>query len=81
MASIPFIGQNVTVIRILLALSMFFIGFASAGDWPIVSEVAPDLAGSVFGICNTTAAAAGFISPLLIGALLDSGVSYDNQSY
>lgn len=76
LVTIPFIKENTTLILCLLVISLFFMGFQAAGDWPIVSEVAPDLAGSVFGITNTTAAAGGFISPLIIGELLDSGLDH-----
>ncbi|XP_015789735.2 uncharacterized transporter slc-17.2-like [Tetranychus urticae] len=76
LVTIPFIKENTTLILCLLVISLFFMGFQAAGDWPIVSEVAPDLAGSVFGITNTTAAASGFISPLIIGQLLDSGLDH-----
>ncbi|XP_015781181.1 sialin-like [Tetranychus urticae] len=76
LVTIPFIKQNTTLILYLLVISIFFMGFQAAGDWPITSEVAPDLAGSVFGITNTTAAISGFMSPLIVGELLESGLDH-----
>lgn len=68
-------GDNKKAVIGLLLLAIASMGANTGGDMPMVSEIAPDCAGTLFGITNTLAAAMGFLAPMLTGCLLDSGVS------
>lgn len=63
----------------LLAVSQSALCFAASSLWALPADVAPSLAnvGSIAGIQGFSSNAAGFISPLVVGFLLDSfGGSY-----
>ena len=59
-----------------LFIAMFALGANTGGDMPLVSEVAPDIAGTVFGLTNTMASAMGIGAPMLSALLLESGVRF-----
>ena len=72
---IPMAGCNVVLVVILLILSMSTIGFETGGAAPIVSEMAPAISGTVFGVTNTFSCSIGFIAPLLSGIILGDNVT------
>jgi MFS family permease len=64
-----------TAVIVLLLLGMFLYGFFSGGEYPTIAEYAADLSGTIFGVSYTIAPATGFIGPLIVGLLLEHGVS------
>lgn len=71
---IPMAGCNIMLVVILLILSMSTTGFETGGATPIVSEMAPAISGTVFGVTNTFSCTIGFIAPLLSGMILGDNV-------
>ncbi|XP_015783959.1 sialin-like [Tetranychus urticae] len=67
---ISFLGNQPTIVVIVLIISMFFYGFDTGGNIPIVPEMAPKYVGTAFGFSNTLISASGFIAPALIGYIL-----------
>ncbi|XP_015783026.1 sialin-like [Tetranychus urticae] len=72
--SIPFLSGRADVIIFGLIMTMFSMGFATGGDIQMVPEIAPAFVGTVFGFSNTLSCAAGFISPMTIGYILEDQV-------
>lgn len=78
---VPLSGCNSNLVITWLVLAMFFYGFITGGEWPIIGEFAPLYSGTVFGLANTPAMGMGFVAPLIVGALLDKDVStFDKNS-
>ena len=72
---VPIVGCNSNAVIALLLIGMFIYGFITGGEYGVITEYAPDFAGTVFGVANTLASATGFVGPMLVGYLLDHGVS------
>jgi MFS family permease len=73
---IPIVDCDKEAVIALLLIGMFIYGFITGGEYAIIAEYAPDYSGTVFGVANTMASATGFIGPLIVGLLLDAGVSH-----
>lgn len=69
---IPFIENNHILVIYLLVQAMTMYGFFTAGEWTIVSEYAPNFAGTLFGIGNILAFSMGVVAPYLVGIILDN---------
>lgn len=52
-----------------LCCAVGFTGFAFASYMINHADLAPDYAGTLFGITNTTATLPGFIAPIIVGAM------------
>ena len=78
---IPVISNNSTAVVFLLVCSMMLYGFFTAGEWTIVSEYAPNFAGTVFGFANILAFAAGVFAPYFVGILLDSDTQSSSEQW
>ena len=64
---------NTTYVIVLLCVGMFFNGAISAGHFSSHVDLAPNFAGTLFGISNTfSGGVTGFLVPLSIGALLEN---------
>jgi MFS family permease len=61
---------NVAVVS--LAFSFFFLELTNAQLWAIPMDVAPSWSGVASGMMNTGFAVAGIVSPIAVGALVDS---------
>lgn len=72
---VPAAGCNQTEIVYLLILWMFFYGFITGGEIPTVADMAPDIAGTVFGFANTWSCAMGIFAPMVMGGILANDVS------
>jgi len=72
---IPIVDCNKEAVISLLLVGMLLYGFITGGEYSIIPEYAPEFSGTVFGVANTMASATGFIGPLIVGLLLDAGVS------
>jgi len=70
LALIPFAGCSELGVTGLLLLSMLLYGFTTGGDIPIVSELAPQYSGSIFGIVNSMSCTCGIFAPLIVGLVL-----------
>ena len=71
---VPIVGCNSDAVISLLLIGMFVYGFITGGEYGVITEYAPNVSGTVFGVANTLASATGFIGPMLVGYLLDHGV-------
>jgi MFS family permease len=61
---------NVAVVA--LAFSFFFLELTNAQLWAIPMDVAPTWSGTASGMMNTGFAVAGIVSPIVVGALVDT---------
>ena len=52
---------------------MCLYGFLTGGEYPIIPEYAPEFTGTVFGFSNTLASSMGFVAPIIVGQILDTG--------
>ncbi|XP_067118853.1 uncharacterized protein [Centruroides vittatus] len=71
MAIIPLVGCDSLKVVILLIISMGLFGCIGGGDMVAVVDLAPDYAGTIFGITNGLSCIPGFLAPHLAGILLD----------
>merc|ERR1712150_80529 len=75
----PGLECNTTYVIVLLCIGMFFNGAISAGHFSSHVDLAPNFAGTLFGISNTfSGGVVGFVVPSAIGGLL--GVSVQTIS-
>jgi MFS family permease len=72
---VPAVGCDSTAVVTLLILAMFLYGLSTGGEYPIISEFAPDFAGTVFGVVATLSIFPAFVAPYVVGVLLDEKVS------
>lgn len=72
---VPAMGCNSNAVVVLLVLAMLLYGFITGGEWPVISEFAPDFAGTIFGIANIFSMCTAFVAPYIVGVLLDENVS------
>ncbi len=73
---IPIVDCDRDAVIALLLIGMFIYGFITGGEYAIIPEYAPDYSGTVFGVANTMASVSALIGPLIVGLLLDAGVSH-----
>ena len=65
---------NTTYAITLMCIGMYFNGAIAAGHFVSHVDLAPNFAGTLFGISNTfSGGVVGFVVPLVIGALLENG--------
>ncbi|GFX74611.1 sialin [Trichonephila clavipes] len=69
---VPVMGCQHWPVVTLIVMSMFFYGMVGGGDIPAFVDIAPELAGTIFGLANGLAGTTGFLSPLVAGIFLDS---------
>ncbi|KAF8786281.1 Sialin like protein [Argiope bruennichi] len=69
---LPVMGCSHWPVVSLIIMSMFFYGMVGGGDIPAFVDIAPELAGTIFGLANGLAGTTGFLSPLIAGIFLDS---------
>ena len=70
---VPLVGCRVIAVIVLILCSMCLYGFITGGEYPIIPEYAPEFTGTVFGVTNTIASSMGFLAPIIVGQILDSG--------
>ncbi|XP_054160049.1 uncharacterized protein LOC128958258 [Oppia nitens] len=70
---IPVVKCNNNAAIALMLIGMAAYGFITGGEYGVVPEYAPNMAGTVFGVTNTLASSTGFVGPLIVGVLLDNG--------
>ena len=59
----------------LMITALFLYGFMTGGEWPVISEFAPDFSGTVYGIAATIAVWPSFVTPYVVGVMLGDSVS------
>ncbi|KAI1287510.1 Sialin [Halotydeus destructor] len=77
MLLVPYVTSNTTHVIVLIVVSLFFNGFYSGGDNPIVVDMAPDFSGVVYGFTSSIASTSGILAPMVIGLILDSDPGND----
>ncbi|GLH15174.1 Putative inorganic phosphate cotransporter [Gryllus bimaculatus] len=75
LALLPLAGCNRILINVLLALNGISLGAQYAGNGTNLLVLAPNFAGTMYGISNTMANAAGILAPYAVGFL-----TYGNQT-
>ena len=75
LAIITALGCRSEAVVGLMITALLLYGFMSGGEWPIVSEFAPDFAGTAFGVCATIAVWPSFVAPIVVGVILGDQVS------
>lgn len=69
-------GCDATTAMIMLILALAFNGAACQTNLQNHQDLAPNYAGSLYGIMNTFGSFPGFIIPPIIGALTNESVRY-----
>lgn len=64
-----FYGANATASVTILTLSLFCHGAITGGYLSNGLDIAPNFAGTIFGMANTLSSFGGFLSNLMVGAL------------
>lgn len=64
-----FLGANATASVTILTLSLFCHGAITGGYLSNGLDIAPNFAGTIFGMANTLSSFGGFLSNLMVGAL------------
>jgi MFS family permease len=75
---VPAVGCDSTAVVSLLILAMLLYGLNTGGEYPIISEFAPDFAGTVFGVAATLSIFPAFVAPYVVGVMLDEKVSHSS---
>nr|CAI5867192.1 unnamed protein product [Callosobruchus analis] len=73
---IPFAECQSIIVVALLITSMGVNGAAVLTNLQNPQDLAPNFAGSIFGIISFIGGTTGFIVPAITGAFINSGVSY-----
>ncbi|XP_054158499.1 putative inorganic phosphate cotransporter [Oppia nitens] len=72
LAAIPWAQCNNTIVIALIMIGMIFFGTQAGGDIAIVSDMTNNFTATVFAIANTIAFTCGFITPLVIGYIVEA---------
>lgn len=76
-----YVGCDATTAIIMLILALAFNGAACQTSLQNHQDLAPNYAGSLYGIMNTFGSFPGFIIPPIIGALTNERVCFLHQNY
>ena len=68
-------ASSATLVVVCMCLAGGSTGFVYAGFQVNILDIAPRYAGIVMGICNSIGSAAGFLSPMLVGFIIQNKVS------
>ncbi|KAI1304267.1 putative transporter slc-17.2 [Halotydeus destructor] len=71
--AIPFAGCDQVMVIGLLLCSMLMYGLASGCDIPLPAEMCTRFPATVYSIMNMGSSSAGFVSPYVVGLILESG--------
>lgn len=72
--SLGFIGENPYVHVAIITLSLGFNGAATLTNLQNSQDLAPNFAGSLYGIINFIGSSTGFISPMIVAYFTENGV-------
>jgi MFS family permease len=70
-ASIPFVGCDVSNLHLLMYLYACCAGFSAGSDLPIASEMSLNFPAILYSLFNMCAMSSGFFAPAFAGLLLD----------
>ncbi|GFS49763.1 inorganic phosphate cotransporter, partial [Nephila pilipes] len=73
--AVGFIGCESSIIITLFLLAMGFNGFMHSGFNVTHVDMSPEFSGSLMGLTNCIANTAGFLAPIYVGMITESGVS------
>jgi MFS family permease len=68
--------HGVAVVTVCLALAFFLLETTNSVLWSVPMDLAPDHAGTASGLMNTGFGAAGIVSPVVFGLLIDATGSW-----
>ncbi|XP_049940928.1 putative inorganic phosphate cotransporter [Schistocerca serialis cubense] len=71
MAALGYVGTNEAFAVALLSLSLGFNGAAAVTNLANHHDLAPNFAGSLYGIMNTIGSCTGFVFPAVVGYILE----------
>ncbi|KAI1294670.1 Sialin [Halotydeus destructor] len=81
-ACIPFVGCDRQLIMSLMFSGMALYGFQCGGELPYVTDFAPQVSGSIFGLCNMIASLSSTFGPIIAGFIVNSNIhSRDQWNY
>ncbi|KAK4336887.1 hypothetical protein RND71_043714 [Anisodus tanguticus] len=74
-------SDNIVVMKQLMIITFIksdeSIPIITAGDNPIVMDLAPAYSGSLYGLTNAIASIPGFLAPIYVGVMLESEIDDD----
>lgn len=73
LVSVPRFACDEKSLIAILACGQFFMGLMSGGDLPIPSELTTNYPATIYSLTNMVAMTSGFISPYVIGLILEAG--------
>lgn len=79
--ALTYIGCDSMLAVAFITLSLGFNGASTLTNIQNPQDLAPNFAGSVYGIINTIGSTTGFITPSLVGSLTKENVSIINKTY
>lgn len=72
---LAYIGSNPYLCVTIITLSLGLNGASTLTNLQNTQDLAPNFAGSIYGIINVIGITAGFITPLVVGHFTANGVS------
>lgn len=72
--AVPLVGCNAMMVMILIVMSMFFYGFLTGGEIPLLCEYSQDLSGTIFGIMNTFGSLSGILGSQITSSIIQTHV-------
>ncbi|XP_054158497.1 putative inorganic phosphate cotransporter [Oppia nitens] len=72
LAAIPWAQCNNSLVIALILIAMLLFGTQAGGDIAIVADMTNNFTATVFAIANTLATVCGFITPLVIGYIVEA---------
>jgi hypothetical protein len=75
-----FVDDNPYVYIGIITLSLGFNGASTMTNLQNSQDLAPNFAGTVYGVINFCGTSTGFITPMVVGAFTAESVSYKLQS-
>jgi ACS family sodium-dependent inorganic phosphate cotransporter len=74
--SITLLAFNKYYVVAVITLSLGFNGAATMTNLQNAQDLAPNFAGSIYGIINFVGTSSGFLSPLIVAHFTEHGVSF-----
>ena len=74
-----FTGFNAYICVAIITMSLGFNGAATMTNLQNSQDLAPNYAGSLYGIINFVGTTSGFISPVLVAHFTEHGVSINSK--
>lgn len=75
---VPYAGCDTNSAMIILLLGNFLMGFNAGGDVPVAGEMTSNFPATIYAIGNMCGCTTGFLSPYVVGVILESKEAHDN---